>query len=301
MTAPDGSPATAPMQQSAGARESQEVVEPARVQALAALFDDGLGTPGIGDLLPPLWHWAALPSWPAAGLIGPDGHPTIGGFMPDTGLPRRMFAGGRVILHAPVPVGATVRRTDEVVSATPKEGRSGRLVIVVVETRIHVPTPSGGEVLAITEQQDIVYREARDPDASRPALLPQPPIAPRLLTARPDGVFDFATDPVRLMRFSAATSNGHRIHYDWPYTTGVEGYPGLVVHGPLMTLSLAEVARLTRPEAAAYRFEHRSNAPLFCGQPARVVATGDEQGRRLLSLTSDRGTTYTTLTLSPTA
>ncbi|WP_205620903.1 hypothetical protein [Intrasporangium chromatireducens] len=102
------------------------------------------------------------------------------------------------------------------------------------------------------------------------------------------------------MRFSAATSNGHRIHYDWPYTTGVEGYPGLVVHGPLMTLSLAEVARLTRHKAAAYRFEHRSNAPLFCGPPARAVATDDEQGRRLLSLTCDTGTTHTTLTISPT-
>lgn len=281
-----------------GIRESSAVVEPARVQALAALFDD-LPAPDVGEPLPPLWHWAALQDWPAAGTTGPDGHPATGGFMPDTGLPRRMFAGGRVTLHSALPVGARVRRQDEVLSVTTKDGRSGRLVIVVVETRILVPDRAGVERPVLEERQDIIYRSAADPTEPRPDPLPQPPRAHRLLTPAGDTAWAFATDPSTLMRFSAATSNGHRIHYDWPYATQVEGYPGLVVHGPLMTLSLAEAHRRSRPDAAVTRLTHRSVAPLFAGQDARVTSRETGEGNHLLELTSGDGeTTHTTLDIS---
>jgi 3-methylfumaryl-CoA hydratase len=206
---------------------SHLTVDAAPVQALAALFDDGLPVPGVGDELPALWHWAALARWPGAQATGPDGHPATGGFLPDVGKPRRMFAGGSVTLHGPLVVGTEVRREERVLAVTPKTGRQGDFVLVQVESRIF----DERDVLALVEVQDLVYRDARtaEPAATTgDAGLREP--APALL-AEVDGTWVFQTDPSRLMRFSSATSNGHRIHYDQPYAVNVEGYPGLVVHG----------------------------------------------------------------------
>lgn len=241
-------------------------IEAAPVQALAALFDDGLDV-RRGDPLPPLWHWVALPSWPRAGLTGVDGHPRTGGFLPDVGKPRRMFVGGSVELHAPLMVGDDVRRVDRVVSATPKQGKQGDFVLVEVETDLY-----SGHDLAVHEIQHLLYRDA--PASSPASTIPSAPydLAPRLL-AREGGRWQLRTDPTKLMRFSSATSNGHRIHYDQPYATQVEGYPGLVVHGPLMTLSLAEVVRLT-DDRMVRRLAHRNVRPLFCGQTAYVDLDG---------------------------
>jgi len=243
-------------------------LEPAPVRALWALFDDGLPLPDRGDPLPPLWHWVALPEWAPAGITGRDGHPVTGGFLPDVGKPRRMFAGGRVELHAPLLVGSEVRREDRVLSVTPKKGRQGDFVLVKVEVRVY----DAQDALALVEVQDLVYRDAVPaPDDPRSPAAAPTPIASALLQSKAGDRWSFQTDPTKLLRFSAATSNGHRIHYDHPYATAVEGYPGLVVHGPLMTLSLAEVFRLTdgRPIQV---LEHRNQKPLFCGQGAEIHA-----------------------------
>jgi 3-methylfumaryl-CoA hydratase len=245
---------------------TRELVDPAPVAALAALFDDGLPAPRPGEDLPPLWHWVALPRWPVSSELGPDGHPARGTFLPPVDLPRRMFAGGVVTFHAPVKVGDAVLRESTVESVTEKSGRSGRLVIVVVRTRLS--TVNG--MLCVEERQDLVYREG-----SAPAAQATPPdLAPVGAPFRRSeaGTWELASDPTLLMRFSAATANPHRIHYDWPYATCVEGYPGLVVHGPLISLALAEVLRLDRPRDRVRRLSHRNKAPLFCGEPAQLRA-----------------------------
>lgn len=258
---------------------TEEIVAPEPVATLASLFDDGLPAPGPGDELPPMWHWVALPRWPFSSQIGPDGHPVRGSFLPPVELPRRMFAGGEVAWHSEIHVGETVRRVSRVESVTEKSGRSGELVVVVVSTRLY---RDGGE-LALEERQDLIYREAgpasstEAPVADAAALTP----AGSPLRSCGDGVWDFATDPTLLMRFSAATANAHRIHYDWPYATRVEGYPGLVVHGPLITLAAAEVRRLAGSTGRPARLRHRNRAPLFCAQSARFRARHDEKAMQV--------------------
>jgi 3-methylfumaryl-CoA hydratase len=255
---------------------TEELVDPAPVAALVALFDDGVPTPRPGDELPPLWHWVALPRWPVSAETGIDGHPARGSFLPPVELPRRMFAGGEVVFHGPLRVGETVRRESSVESVTEKSGKSGRLVVVAVRTRLY----GRDRGLAVEERQDLVYREAGKPagppaDVATAALL-RPAGSPFRRVS--EWTWDFRTDPTLLMRFSAATANAHRIHYDWPYATRVEGYPGLVVHGPLMTLALAETLRLERQPGRVTRLSHRNKAPLFCGQPARLHGERTREG-----------------------
>lgn len=255
---------------------THELVDPAPVTTLAALFDDGVPAPLPGDELPARWHWVALARWPVSSEIGSDGHPARGSFLPPVALPRRMFGGGEVVLHGPLRVGETIRRESTVESVTERSGRSGRLVVLVVRTGLY-----GGDGLpGVEERQDLIYREAGPP--ATPAAPTQDAAAMRPAGSpfhrAGDWTSDFVTDPTLLMRFSAATANAHRIHYDWPYATRIEGYPGLVVHGPLMTLALAEVLRLENQPRRVTRLTHRNKAPLFCGQPAQLhghPASGD--------------------------
>jgi 3-methylfumaryl-CoA hydratase len=253
----------------------------------------------VGEPLPPLWHWLALPQWSPSSMLGGDGHPRRGSFLPPVELPRRMFAGGEVSLHAPIAIGSTVRREAEVSGVERKHGRSGELVIVTTRTRLY-----DGHTLCLEERQDLIYRDAarRQPspaDAVLPASVD--PGAP--LRALGERTWALHTDPSLLMRFSAATANAHRIHYDWPYATGVERYPGLVVHGPLITLLLAETARLAGLDHVQ-RLSHRNLAPLFCGEPAHLTLSPDPDraDAHLATLTS--GTTagaqtlHTSLTLT---
>jgi len=276
----------------------EAVVETAPVAAFQALVDDGLPPVGTADVLPPLWHWLALPQWSPSALLGVDGHPRRGSFLPPVELPRRMFAGGEVRLYAPITIGATVRREAEVTDVEHKHGRSGELVVVTTRTRLFE-----GGTLCLEERQDLIYRDAapRDPSAPVPpvpeAIDPAVPLAPQGA-----GEWALHTDPTLLMRFSAATANAHRIHYDWPYATGVEGYPGLVVHGPLMTLLLAETARLTGLDDIQ-SLSHRNLAPLFCGNPATLRLTPDDQRRdihvaRLVSGPPGPQVVHTSLTLT---
>ncbi|MEV4643346.1 MaoC family dehydratase N-terminal domain-containing protein [Saccharopolyspora sp. NPDC049357] len=246
-----------------------ETLDPSPVAALGVLLNSDAPVPGTGDVLPPLWHWVALPRWPSSSTIGADGHPLRGDFLPPVDLPRRMFAGGEVTLHGDLRVGTQVIREARVDSVEEKAGKSGPLVIVRVGIRLRDP---GGELL-LEERQNLVYREAAP--APAPGDLPDPtapanaePVGAPLVPE--DGGWRFRTDPTLLMRFSAATANPHRIHYDWPYTTRVEGYPGLVVHGPLSTLVLAECLRLEHPDRSVRHLAHRNSAPLFCGENAHA-------------------------------
>lgn len=275
------------------------VIEAGPVAAFQALLDDGLPEVGRGDRLPPLWHWLAVPTWSTSGTLGADGHPRRGSFLPPIDLPRRMFAGGEVRLHAPITIGSTLRREAEVTAVEHKSGRSGELVVVTTRTRLF-----DGSTLCLDERQDLIFRGAaeRDPDAP-PASAPRSSVPGVPLRAVAAGEWELHTDPSLLMRFSAATANAHRIHYDWPYATGVEGYPGLVVHGPLMTLALAETARLAAVDDVV-TLTHRNLAPLFCGEPARLRLAADPSrpDTHLAELVSDApptaGRVHTSLTLT---
>jgi 3-methylfumaryl-CoA hydratase len=257
---------------------SWETIEPAPVQALAALFDNEIPTPIIGDELPSGWHWAALAQWPGATESGPDGHPLRTGPLAGIREPRRMFAGGTLSFPGTIRVGEQVRREFSLLSVVPKEGRQGNFTLATTETRIY----SSHGSLAIVEQQNLIFRQAAEPMTAPPVPQCQTPHWP--LLQRQEQGWDFSTDPTKLARFSAATSNGHRIHYDWPYATQIEGYPGLVVHGPLMTLSMLEVVRLEH-SASIRQVQHRNLSPLFCNELAQINGARREGG---LSLTLQR-------------
>jgi 3-methylfumaryl-CoA hydratase len=183
--------------------------------------------------------------------------------MPPVPYPRRMFAGSRITVHHPLRIGAPAVRTGTIADVVLKSGRSGRLAFVTVRYRIEQ-----GGVLALEEEQDIVYREPGAPVAA-PVLaeLPPPPPGSWSRVVRPD--------TRTLFRFSALTFNAHRIHYDRDYARTVEGYPGLVVHGPLTAMLLLDLVRrqTDRPVVA---FSFRGLAPLFDGGPVRLVGTPDE-------------------------
>ena len=206
---------------------------------------------GAGDALPPLWHWLYFLEARPAPELGPDGHAARGGFLPPVPLPRRMWAGGRVDFPGTVPIGAALRKESEIVSVEAKPGKSGALVFVTVRHSVFV----GEGAPPVVEEHDIVYREAAKPGASPAPTRPAPESTAWRRTIRPD--------PVLLFRFSALTFNGHRIHYDQPYTTGVEGYPGLIVHGPLQAMLLLELCRRHAPSRRVARFVYRALSPVF--------------------------------------
>jgi 3-methylfumaryl-CoA hydratase len=218
--------------------------------------------------LPPLWHWIYF--WTAApqSQLGPDGHPERGGFLPPVPLPRRMWAGGRLVFHAPLPLEARATRTSTVQQVDIKEGGSGALAFVTVA---HAITVDG--TLCVSEEHDIVYRAAPSAGTPAPAPKPAPLDASWSRTITPD--------PVLLFRYSALTFNGHRIHYDRSYVTGVEGYPGLVVHGPLIATMLADLVHRHLPGATLRSFDFRAVGPLFDTEPFTVNGRLDADGARI--------------------
>jgi 3-methylfumaryl-CoA hydratase len=233
----------------------------------AAAFADLIGAvpPRLdpGDPLPPLWHWFYLLDHPAQAEIGADGHPVGGPFLPPIPGRRRMFAGGRLRLDAPIGVGAELSSRSAVADVSVKSGRSGDLAFVTVR---HELTADG--VPVGTEEQDIVYRS--EPHPAPPRAVPRPETdAPE-----PTGEWrsELATDPVLLFRFSALTYNGHRIHYDRPYATQAEGYPDLVVHGPLLALLALELPRIHAPAHPVRLFAYRLVRPAFL--PSRLISVG---------------------------
>jgi len=259
-----------------GSRETAEdEVTPISVAGMIATLDRDDPPPQPGDPLPALWHWMYFAPRARASEIGPDGHPSRGGFMPPVPLPRCMFAGGRLAFPAPLRVGDHARREGEVVEIAPKTGRSGRLVFVTVRYRTF-----GQAGLAVEEVQDIVYREA-EAAAQVPA---------REAADLSDMTWrrEIRPDPVLLFRYSALTFNGHRIHYDHPYVTKVEGYPGLIVHGPLIATLLADLARDGGGRPLA-RFAFRAHRPLFDTAPFTVAGrpTPDGTGANLIAVDPD--------------
>ncbi|MFK3668007.1 acyl-CoA dehydrogenase [Ochrobactrum teleogrylli] len=234
-----------------------------RAEQLAATIDLA-EIPGDGKALPPGWHWLWFNPFAKRSEIGPDGHPRKGGFLPDVGLPRRMWAGGRLTYHAPLPFEAMAEKTSTISNVVEKNGKAGRLVFVTVRHQINADG-----VLCIEEEQDIVYREAAGPDAKAPTPAPAP-----------EGVqwnHEIVPDPVLLFRYSALTSNGHRIHYDVPYARNEEHYPDLVVQGPLTATFLQNFAGEIRNGARLKRFAFRGMSPLFVSAPFRLQAKSGSQ------------------------
>ena len=220
--------------------------------ALAATLDRPAARPAAGTPLPPLWHWLYFLPVYRQSDIGPDGHAERGGFLPPVALPRRMWAGSQFEFSRPLCVGDAVTRRSTIVDVTEKLGRSGPLVFVKVRHEIH---RDDGPSAALIEFHDLVYRDA--PIAG--ATAPPPTLAPKTWSWERK----INPDPVLLFRYSALTFNGHRIHYDRRYVTEVEGYPGLVVHGPLIATLLLDLLRREMPEADVSRFQFKAIRPLF--------------------------------------
>jgi 3-methylfumaryl-CoA hydratase len=237
----------------------------APVRSLSATLDRDDPPPAAGTALPPLWHWLYFLPSHRQGELGPDGHAKRGGFLPPVPLPRRMWAGGRLQWHAPLRVGDAVRRVSTISSVTHKSGRTGDLVFVLVQHEV-----SNAQGLALTEEHDIVYRAAARP--GDPVPPPQP--------AQVDAAWsrEIVPDDVLLFRYSALTFNGHRIHYDRRYVTEVEGYPGLIVHGPLIATLLVDLAR-RNTDAPLRSFSFKAVRPTFDLHPFRVNGAPSADGR----------------------
>ncbi|RNF34494.1 FAS1-like dehydratase domain-containing protein [Paracoccus methylarcula] len=256
-----------------GREEQQsELLTPAIAERFDATFDLR-GETGDGARAPALIHLCLAPPAIPTEELGPDGHPARGGFLPPVPLPRRMWAGGAFSFHGDIRVGETVTRRSIIQDVVVKEGRTGMLCFVTVEHQVD----SNGRA-ALTERQDIVYRGVDGPDAG----------AKKIASTAPAGEYRRAVQPsaVLLFRYSALTFNGHRIHYDAPYVHGQEGYPGLIVHGPMqatMLMQLAEQIRGSRPT----QFEFRSLSPLFDDADFTLNAADDGSGLKLWTCYAD--------------
>jgi 3-methylfumaryl-CoA hydratase len=246
--------------------EVTDVVTAHLVRGLRATLFMEIGAPKPGDAAPWTAHWClAQPVYPMSQL-GPDGHPTRGGFLPPVPLPRRMWAGGELEFFEPLRVGDEMTRSSRISDVTMKSGSTGVLCFVSVE---HVITTPRGT--AIRERQDIVYRDMSAPQAA--AKAPPPPAVAKHRESH-------MADPVLLFRYSALTFNGHRIHYDRDYVTKVEGYPGLIFHGPLQAAFIVELAAKLHG-GAPKKLGYRGLQPLFEGSEFSVNANDTPAGMEL--------------------
>ncbi len=243
-----------------------DVVTESPIRRLAATLDRDDSPPAPGDPLPPCWHWLYFLGDERQSALGSDGLGARDGLLPPSPLPRRMFAGTRFTFHRPIRVGDSMERETEVASADVKEGRGGALLFVTMRHSIHVPAG-----LAVTEDYNIVYRDEPKEGEAPPPGRPPPAEATFSRTIRPD--------PVLLFRFSALTFNSHRIHYDQPYVTGVEGYPGLLVHGPLTVILLFDLLRREMPDAALASISFRAMRPLYAGADLPLAGASAADGR----------------------
>jgi 3-methylfumaryl-CoA hydratase len=235
---------------------------------LSATLDRDDPEPVPGSEVPPLWHWLYFLPVARQSQIGPDGHPKRGGFLPPVPQPRRMWAGGRLTFEHPLQVGDEITRVSRIADVRVKEGRSGALVFVTVRHEI-----ADARGVALAEEHDIVYRDNPPAGAAgTPAAAPQPAPAGEQYSR------EIVPDPVLLFRYSALTFNGHRIHYDRSYVTGVEGYPGLIVHGPLIATLLVDLLRRQLPGARVRRFQFKAVRPIF--DIHRFAVCGRAEGDR---------------------
>ncbi len=231
-----------------------DFINPSHVRKIASALE--AAAPESGEALPPLWQWALFVEPAPLDELGEDGHPRRGGFLPPAENRNRMWAGGRLQFHQPLLVGKEGERVSTITAIKEKEGRTGRLLFVTVS---HEYRQDG--VLCISEEQDIVYRE---------------PSAPKLggTEAAPQGAWSDTIVPgtTMLFRYSAVTFNGHRIHYDYPYVTDCEGYPGLVVHGPMIATRVLQAFCKANPDKTVTGFSFRGLRPLIA--PTAFQASG---------------------------
>ena len=242
-------------------------LHPWPLQALAATLDHAPAAVAQGTVLPPLWHWLYFLPRHRQSEVGADGHPQRGGFLPPVPLPRRMWAGSQLEFRAPLRIGDAVQRRSTLADVSAKSGRSGELVFVVVGHEVR-----NAQGLALREEHDIVYRAAAQPGDAAPVPV-RPPLDGQQSWSRV-----ITPDDVLLFRYSALTFNGHRIHYDRRYVTEVEGYPGLIVHGPLIATLLMQALRKELPGARVAGFSFRAVAPLFDTAPFQVCGTPNADG-----------------------
>lgn len=239
-------------------------MDPGHAACVAATLGDA--APAHGDALPALWHWAFFLETVPLVNTGTDGHPARGGFLPPADNRNRMWAGGRVSFNAPLLVGVEAHKTSTVTAIDEKQGRTGSLLFVTVR---HDIEQNG--TLVISEEQDIVYRE---------------PSPPKLKGSEPSPVAQWSQPvdptPVLLFRYSAVTFNSHRIHYDYPYVTGTEGYPGLVVHGPMIATLMCRAFVAANPRATPRHLAYRGLRPLIAPTPFTVAGTLSAPGQARL-------------------
>lgn len=238
------------------------------VNALAATLDRDECAASTDAALPPLWHWLYFLSCQRQSEIGPDGHPKRGDFLPPVPLPRRMWAGSNLHWHVrnPLRIGDAVQRVSRIESVTHKTGRSGDLLFVRIKHEV-----SNARGPALTEQQDLVYRAAAQPG--------DPVAAPVAAERNALWQRQVRPDPVLLFRYSALTFNGHRIHYDHPYVTEVEGYAGRVVHGPLLATLLLDLLQSQLPAATITHFQFKAIRPTLDLHPFRLNAQPSADGK----------------------
>jgi hydroxyacyl-ACP dehydratase HTD2-like protein with hotdog domain len=259
---------------------STDFVSSHLLERLAATLDDTLAST---DVLPPLWHWLLFQEWASPAQLGLDGHPKRGGFLPPLPeLTRRVWGGGRVEFGARLRLGERVLRTSVIQRIDEKNGKSGRLVVVTVRHEL-----VGGSGLCVREEQDLVYRETDSTVVGAAAKMGTAAATVPCPTA-PPGAFSrqVLPDPVLLFRFSALTGNAHRIHYDLTYARQQEGYPGLVVHGPLQAIWL--IGHLQQELAIVpTRFEYRAHRPAIAGRPLRLEGWKEGPLVRLRTVDAD--------------
>ncbi len=227
-----------------------DLLTTAPMEAMSATLDKENTRYSEGDSVPALWHWLYFHSPARHSSLAIDGHPAKGSFLPPIDLPRRMWAGSRFEFRQALKVGQRIERTSTIKSIKIKQGRSGKLAFVCVAHEI-----SGEDGLALLEEHDIVYRQNTAADAPAPTPTTAPEHADFSTTITPD--------PVLLFRYSALTFNGHRIHYDRDYVTKVEGYPGLIVHGPLLATLLVDLLAERLTDWTLNKFEFRAMSPVF--------------------------------------
>lgn len=252
--------------------QAEDVIAPRLVHEFLAALDQSDDLPLFGTAAPLAVHWCASPPTVKASALGPDGHPQRGGFLPPVPLPRRMWAGGSLQFHDVLRVGDIVRRQSCIQDVVVKQGRSGVLCFVSVDHKIF-----SQRGLALSERQDIVYRDFGSKEQANPTQADMP---------KAEWSYDKKADSTLLFRYSAITFNGHRIHYDRDYAVDVEGYLGLVVHGPLQATLLMQLAEEIKGSALV-TFTFRGVQPLFDFEQFRLCACRTIEGLHLWVETHD--------------
>jgi hydroxyacyl-ACP dehydratase HTD2-like protein with hotdog domain len=235
-----------------GLDQAEDSMEPGPALALAAVLD----RPPPSDSLPPFWHWLYFLTWPATNQLGDDGHPRQAFGLPPIPDRTRMFVGGQLRILADLRTGEPATRRSQVTARSIKTGRTGTMLFVTVRHEIEQHG-----AIAVVEEQELMYRSGQAAAPSGMAVT-TPEAAP---TSEIDRQEALAVSPVVLFRFSALTANSHRIHYDWPYATTVEGYPGLVVHGPLLAIAMSGFGARLAPDRTVSGVRYRFMKPTFVG------------------------------------